>query len=141
MHMTSHPVTAPTNVVPKTAAPLAVKLPRVEDLPERVREYAVLRGLGYAFRQIGQAYHVTPQAVSIMLSRHRQCLGVLGGIDAPGGLSSRAANVLGRLGIHAPAQARGLDLTRLLANQRNCGRKTADEIRRWAAAGNEAAAV
>ena len=38
----------------------------------------MLRGLGYSFREIGKQFSVTPQAVSLMLSRHRRSLKSLG---------------------------------------------------------------
>jgi hypothetical protein len=50
------------------------------------------------------------------------------------GLSPRAVNCLGRLGIHHRAGARAVpDLAARLQNQRNCGQKTIREILDWAA--------
>jgi hypothetical protein len=50
------------------------------------------------------------------------------------GLSPRAVNCLGRLGIHHRAGARAIpDLAARLQNQRNCGQKTVREILDWAA--------
>ena len=46
----------------------------LEELPQRVRDIATLRGLGYTFREISEQFGVTPQAISLMLSRHRRVL-------------------------------------------------------------------
>jgi hypothetical protein len=46
----------------------------MSDVPERVRQIAMLRGLGYSYRQIAGPLHVTPQAVSLMLMSHRRSL-------------------------------------------------------------------
>lgn len=40
-------------------------------------------------------------------------------------------NVLGRHGIRTREQARQTNVLALLAGERNCGRKTMDEIARW----------
>lgn len=103
------------------------------DLPARVRDIATLRGLGYSYREIGLRYAITPQAVSLMLSRHKRSLASLRGRSELAGLSSRATNVLGRIGLATREQAAACDLSTLLANQRNCGAKTKSEIVSWAA--------
>jgi len=46
-------------------------------------------------------------------------------------LSARAADVLGRHGIRTREQARQANGLAWLARERNCGRKTMDEIARW----------
>ena len=103
----------------------------IDALPSRVREIATLRGLGYSFREIAGEFRVTPQAVSLMLSRHRRVLKRLHGASDLHGLSARAVNTLGRHGINNPRQARQAKLLELIRHERNCGRKTMDELRRW----------
>ncbi len=106
-------------------------LPGLDSLPVRVREIAVLRGLGYSFREIGRRFGVTPQAASVMLARHRRSLDLATRPSGLNNLSGRAANVLGRHGISSRRQALGRPVLELIGNERNCGRKTIDEIRRW----------
>ena len=103
----------------------------LDDVPERVRQIAVLRGLGYSYRQIAGPLHVTPQAVSLMLTRHRRSLKSLRDAMELNSLSARAVNVLGRHGIRTRDQARKANVLERLAGERNCGRKTMDEIARW----------
>jgi predicted transcriptional regulator len=103
----------------------------LDAVPERVRQIAMLRGLGYSYRQIAGPLHVTPQAVSLMLMRHRRSLKSLRDAMELNSLSARALNVLGRHGIRTREQARQSDLLKRLARERNCGRKTMDEIARW----------
>ena len=100
-------------------------------LPVRVRDIAMLRGLGYTFREIGKQLGVTSQAVSLMLSRHRRSLKSLSGALEMAELSSRAANALGRHKITTREEARRADVLRLLQYERNCGSKTLQEIERW----------
>lgn len=104
---------------------------KVESVPQRIREIAMLRGLGYSFREIASQYHVTPQAVSLMLSRHRQSTRSLRGATELAILSSRAANALGRLGITNREEALRCNALDLLKGARNCGRKTLAEIEHW----------
>jgi predicted transcriptional regulator len=101
------------------------------EIPERVRQIAMLRGLGYSYRQIAGPLQVTPQAVSLMLTRHRRSLKSLRDAMELNSLSARAVNVLGRHGIRTREQARQANVLALLAGERNCGRKTMDEIARW----------
>ena len=103
----------------------------IEGLPTRVRDIALLRGLGYSFREIGKQLGVTPQAVSLMLARHRRCLKSLSKAVEMLELSARAANALGRHKISTREEGRQADVLRLLRYERNCGRKTFDEIERW----------
>lgn len=105
--------------------------PSLEGVPLRVREIAMLRGLGYSFREIGKQLSVSPQAVSLMLSRHLRSFQSLGEAMELGNLSARAVNVLGRHGINNRAKARQRGVLELLQNERNCGRKTLEEISRW----------
>lgn len=91
----------------------------------------MLRGLGYSYREIARPLGVTPQAVSIMLSRHRRSIKSLRGALELNSLSARAVNALGRHGIRTREQARQANVLALLASERNCGRKTMDEIARW----------
>lgn len=103
----------------------------LNDVPFRVREFATLRGLGYSFRQIANLFNVTPQAVSLTLERHRRTVKSLGVDSELAGLSARAVNVLGRHRVSTRAQARMRNLQELLKDERNCGRKTLEEIARW----------
>jgi len=105
-----------------------------QDVPKRIREIAMLRGLGYSFREIGEQMGVTPQAVSLMLSRHRRSIKSLGDAFELSQLSTRAVNALGRHGVSSRDQAREKAMMELLRNERNCGRKTLEEIERWLAA-------
>ena len=107
------------------------------EIPERVRQIAMMRGLGYSYRQIAGPLNVTPQAVSLMLMRHRRALKTLRGAMELSALSPRAVNVLGRHGIRTREQARQANVLERLANERNCGRKTLDEIERWMSEGLE----
>ena len=111
-----------------TESPAAATL---EELPHRVRDIATLRGLGYTFREIAEQFEVTPQAISLMLSRHRRVLKTLRGAVELAGLSPRAVNALGRHGIRSRAAAIEADVLELLKGGRNCGDKTREEIRRW----------
>jgi predicted transcriptional regulator len=104
-----------------------------EDVPKRVREIAMLRGLGYSFREIGEQMGVTPQAVSLMLSRHRRSIKSLGGALELSQLSTRAVNALGRYGVSSREQAKEKIILDRLRHERNCGRKTLSEIERWLA--------
>jgi predicted transcriptional regulator len=103
----------------------------LDTIPERVRQIAMLRGLGYSYRQIAGPLQVTPQAVSLMLTRHRHSLKSLRAAMELNSLSARAVNALGRHGIRTREQARQANVLELLAGERNCGRKTMEEIARW----------
>jgi DNA-directed RNA polymerase alpha subunit len=105
--------------------------PGLATVPERVRQIAMLRGLGYSFRKIGEQFSVSPQAVSLMLTRHLRSLQSLRGAVELGDLSARAVNALGRHGIGNRDEARQRGVLALLKDERNCGRKTLDEIARW----------
>jgi len=118
-------------------------LPDVDHLPRFVRDVAAWYGLGYSLREIGANCGVTRQALSIMLVRQRERWKSARTL-APGeltGLSPRAVNCLGRLGITTRRKARQMaDLELRLRSQRNCGSKTTREILDWAsnrAAGGE----
>jgi hypothetical protein len=100
-------------------------------LPQRIRDIATLRGLGYTFREISKQFEVTPQAISLMLSRHRRVIKKLRGAVELAGLSPRAVNALGRHGIRSRAAAFEINVLELLKGERNCGNKTLEEIRRW----------
>jgi predicted transcriptional regulator len=115
----------------KMATPAASLSLNLDAVPQRVREIAMLRGLGYSFQQIAEQFNVTPQAVSIMLSRHRHCLKALRGSIEMSTLSPRAVNALARHGISTREEARRLNAPGLLANARNCGGKTLEEVTRW----------
>lgn len=109
--------------------------PAVDDvlgkLPSRVRDIATLRGLGYSCIEIGRRLGITPQAVSVTLSRHHRRLRDMGGRPELLELSARAANALARLGVRSRADAHGRDIFARLRRERNCGEKTIEEIRRW----------
>jgi predicted DNA-binding protein YlxM (UPF0122 family) len=109
---------------------------QLDAVPQRIREIAMLRGLGYSFRQIAQQFSVTPQAISLMLSRHRKSLKSLRGALELNNLSARAVNALGRHGIRTREEARHQSVLELLKNERNCGRKTLGEIEQWLDGGN-----
>ena len=111
---------SPTDSVPGFAA-----------VPWRVREIAMLRGLGYSFREIARPLGVTPQAVSLMLSRYRRSIKSLCGAMEMRNLSPRAVNALARHGILTRDEARCRDAVSLVKNARNCGSKTIEEIRSW----------
>jgi predicted transcriptional regulator len=102
----------------------------LDTIPERVRQVAMLRGLG-SYRQIAGPLQVTPQAVSLMLMRHRRSLKSLRAAMELNSLSARAVNALGRHGIRTREQARQANVLERLAGERNCGRKTMEEIARW----------
>jgi predicted transcriptional regulator len=106
-------------------------VPGPAEVPWRIREIAMLRGLGYSYREIARPLGVTPQAVALMLSRHRRSIKSLRSAMQLSALSPRAVNALGRHGIRTREQARRCDLLERLAGERNCGRKTLDEIARW----------
>ncbi len=109
----------------------ATPVDTLESLPRRVRDIAALRGLGYSFREIGREFEVSPQAISLMLSRHRRVLKQLRGDIDLQGLSARAVNTLDRFGIRSREDAAGRNLSDLLKGERNCGAKTRSEIARW----------
>ena len=109
---------------------------QLDAVPQRIREIAMLRGLGYSFRQIAQQFSVTPQAISLMLSRHRKSLKSLRGALELNNLSARAVNALARHGIRTREEARHQSVLELLKNERNCGRKTLGEIEQWLDGGN-----
>lgn len=113
------------------AATAIIQSTNLDAVPQRVREIAMLRGLGYSFRQIAEQFSVTPQAVSLMLSRHRRCLKALRGSVELNNLSARAVNTLGRHGIRTREEARRKNILQSLAGERNCGRKTIEEIAHW----------
>ena len=120
-----------TNTANGTAPPMAPRPATLGEIPERVRQIAMLRGLGYSYRQIAGPLQVTPQAVSLMLTRHRRSLKSLRDAMELNSLSARAVTVLGRHGICTREQARQANVLERLAGERNCGRKTMDEIASW----------
>jgi DNA-directed RNA polymerase alpha subunit len=105
----------------------------IENLPRRVRDIATLRGLGYSFREIAREFEVSPQAISLMLSRHRRVLKQLRGAVELHNLSARAVNALGRHGVRTREEAVRRNVLDLLRGERNCGAKTLGEIERWIA--------
>jgi hypothetical protein len=105
----------------------------IDNLPRRVRDIATLRGLGYSFREIAREFEVSPQAISLMLSRHRRVLKQLKGAIELQGLSARAVNALGRHGVHTREEAIRINVLALLNGERNCGTKTLGELERWIA--------
>ena len=50
-----------TNTANGTTIETALRPATLGDIPERVRQIAMLRGLGYSYRQIAGPLHVTPQ--------------------------------------------------------------------------------
>lgn len=109
----------------------------IESLPARVRTIATLRGLGYSFRAIGSYFSITPQAVSLMLARHRRVLKNFDATPEFRELSCRAVNALGRHGIMSREDARRVNALEILRGERNCGSKTLEEIERWISAGHQ----
>jgi len=107
----------------------------IDAIPVRVRDMATLRGLGYSLREIGGLFGITPQAVSAMLTRYQRSFEDIGNAVELRGLSARAVNALGRHGIRSRDEARRNRALDLLSNERNCGRKTLEEISRWLAQG------
>lgn len=103
----------------------------LENLPQRIRDIATLRGLGYSYREIGREFEVSPQAISLMLSRHLRALKQLRGRIDLRSLSPRAVNALSRHGIRTREDAVGKDVMTLLEGERNYGSKTRFEIERW----------
>lgn len=103
----------------------------IEDVPQRIREIALLRGLGFTFREIGENFGVSPQAVSLMLARHHRAVKSLKKTSDLRCLSARAINVLGRHAVKTRSDARTKNLLAILPNERNCGKKTREEIERW----------
>jgi hypothetical protein len=103
----------------------------LENVPRRIRDIATLRGLGYSYREIGREFEVSPQAISLMLSRHRRVLKQLKGAIELQGLSARAVNALGRHGVHTREEAIRINVLALLNGERNCGAKTLGELERW----------
>ena len=89
-----------------------------------------LRGEASAGRE-PRPLQVTPQAISLMLTRHRRSFKSLRDALELNSLSARAVNALGRHGIRTPEKARKANVLALLAGERKCGRKTMDEIGRW----------
>jgi hypothetical protein len=111
-------------------------LPDPEDLPRHILHIAALRGLGYPLRSIGRNYGVTPQAISVLLARHKASLRAARHRAGLQGLSPRAVNVLGRLRVNDRAEARAVtDWEDRLRGLRNCGQKTIAEILAWASDG------
>lgn len=102
-----------------------------EAVPARIFHIAAMRGLGYSYREIGQRFAVTPQAVSVMLQRYRRSIERLDDASELRGLSARAVNALGRHRIRSRKEGKKIDLLGLLRSERNCGRKTMEEIARW----------
>lgn len=103
----------------------------LDHIPGRIRDIAVLRGLGYSYREIASPLGVTPQAVSLMLMRHKRCLKQLKNSSDLHSLSARAVNVLSRHGVATREKAREKNVLALLQRERNCGAKTISEIQRW----------
>lgn len=103
----------------------------LEHIPGRIRDIAVLRGLGYSYREIASPLGVTPQAVSLMLMRHKRCLKQLKSNSDLHSLSARAVNVLSRHGVATREEGRDKNVLALLQQERNCGAKTISEIQRW----------
>jgi len=99
----------------------------------RVRDIAALRGLGFSYREIAEHYHVTPQAISLLLARNRRKMSSIGDRPELIELSTRATNALGRLGVTTREQAAEANAVDKLRNARNCGRKTLTEIEGWLA--------
>ena len=110
----------------------------LHELPDHVRRIALLRGLGYSYTQIAGEVRMSPRGVSVTLSEHRRSLKSLrAAMESSSQLSVRAANTLGRHGIRTREEARSANLLEILGRERNCGRKTLDEIARWVEHGND----
>jgi predicted transcriptional regulator len=103
----------------------------LDQLPARVRMAALLRGLGYSLREIGSLYGITPQAISILLMRHRAVLRQQERAPELRTLSRRAFAALSRRGIRTRREAIERNVLLLLRYERNCGAKTRREIGLW----------
>ena len=99
--------------------------------PLRIQQIAMLRGLGFSFRQIAKTLGTTPSAASMALHRHRRDRQFLQKCSELDGLSGRAINVLGRHGIQTRRDALAKSLLEKLCTERNCGPKTKSELREW----------
>jgi predicted transcriptional regulator len=130
----------PQSRSPRQSVPAREIFSNLEHLPGRIRDIAVLRGLGYSYREIARPLGVTPQAVSLMLMRHKRCLRELRDSADLHSLSARAVNVLSRHHVRTRAEAREKDLLHLIQRERNCGAKTIAEIERWMGEGNDVSA-
>jgi prepilin-type N-terminal cleavage/methylation domain-containing protein len=97
----------------------------------RVRDVAALRGLGFSYREIAKHYGVTPQAISLLLTRNRRQMKAIGGSPELANLSARACSALQRLGVQSRQDALAADVLQRLSHARNCGRKTLEEIADW----------
>lgn len=100
-------------------------------VPTRARDIAVLRGLGYTLREIACLLGVTPQAISLTLSRHRRSMDSWARAAELQNLPARAVKALALHGIRTREEARRSDVLAHLHGQRNCGQKTLNEIRCW----------
>lgn len=120
-----------TRLDKQPAQPAARLCVDLDQVPRRVRDVAAMRGLGYSYREIGRQLNITPQAVSIMLARHRRKLQSLGSNTGLHQLSARAVNVLGRRGVSSRQEALEKGLLDSLQREPNCGRKTIEEIAAW----------
>lgn len=107
-------------------------------IPCRIREVALLRGLGYTFREIAHQLDVSPQAVTHMLARYRRSAESLEGTVDLQGLSARAVHALELHGIRTRSEGRNKCVLALIKQQRNCGRKTREEIADWLGEGHAA---
>ena len=106
-------------------------IPSAKSIPQRVRNMAALRGLGYSYRLISEKLGISPQAVSLMLGRYQRGLGTIGEAIELQSLSCRAANALGRHGVTSRRAARERNILHLLHCEKNCGQKTIQEIEAW----------
>jgi hypothetical protein len=119
--------------IPKLDSLRAETISNLEELPLYVRNVATLRGLGFSFPQIARHYGVTPQAISVLLTRQRALFKQGQSLSRLVGLSPRATSCLGRLRIGTRAELqKHPNLREKLRGQRNCGKKTVEEILRWA---------
>jgi DNA-directed RNA polymerase alpha subunit len=76
---------------------------------------------------------MSAQAISLLLDRYHRKLGSMDKLIELVSLSCRAANALGRHGVTSRKQAKERRITELLRHEKNCGRRTIEEIERWMA--------
>lgn len=101
----------------------------IEALPPRVRDIAIIRGLGYSLAQISRHMDLTPQVVSITLNRHRRRIKDLVLRTEHWTRSTRAATAPGRMHVSTREKARAMKVPAKLRRQRNCGEKTIYKIK------------
>lgn len=102
-----------------------------QNITTEVRMIATMKGLGFPLSEIARHVGVTPKRVSMVLRQNRRPFRRIRDAMGQTLLSVRAVNALGRHGIRTRDEARCKDTLALLELERNCGRKTLEEIAAW----------